>query len=168
MVVAAGPVREAHHAHPLAAVEERHAEERLHPGGAARQAAAPRVARRVVRDDGLAGDDGGTEQRVEVVELDRPFGRAMRLEQRARRLVPADVGVHDDAQEPVAVARVVEHVCDEAVLAAGELQQVGEQRIEHFGGRRRANEPRLHPADDGAELRVRHRGGGRGIQREEE
>jgi hypothetical protein len=44
----------------------------------------------------------------------------------AARVVPADVGQHQHAQQAVPVVRVFQHVGDEAVLAAGEAEQVGE------------------------------------------
>ena len=152
VVGSARPVRQANHADHLAAVKQGHAEKRLHRCVARRQAAAARIVRRVVGDHRHALLDRRAEQRVEVVELERRVTAPVLVEALPRRVVPADVGQHINTQEAMAVGRIVEHLADEAVFAAGDAQQVDQQRVEDFAGRCRTDEARLHPADDRAEI----------------
>jgi len=65
---------------------------------------------------------------------------AVPLVQLAGRLVPADVGQHEQAQEAGGLA-CIDHLADEAVFAAGEFQQVGQQRVEDLVGRGCPDEP---------------------------
>ena len=105
----------------------RQAQERVERGVPCRQAPAARIGGRRVGDHGLAGDQRRAEQRVEVVE--QHAGLRMPRHGGAGGVVPADVGQRVAAQVGL-VLGVVQHLGDQAVAAAGELQEVFQQRVE--------------------------------------
>ena len=110
----------------------RQAQERIERRMPCRQAAAARVGGRRVGYHRLAGDQGRAEQRVEVVE--QHAGLRMPRHGGAGGVVPADVGQGVTAQVGL-VLRVVQHLGDQAVAAAGQLQEILQQGVEGGAGR---------------------------------
>ena len=145
LVISLRPVGDPGHPdHPVAGIQGQ-----SHKGIQGRMSrgypAAAVIVGRVVGNDGFSGFHGRSEQGIQIAKF-HTTGRVLCIKSTGG-LIPGDVGNRVGPQIGCVILRV-EHLSDETVLAAGQLEQAGKQ---HFERRARiciGNERRLGLADN--------------------